>query len=340
MVASALLDVCRFNPTLGGTTDWTYSSAVTGYQSPAAAGVISGAQYSYRAENAALTEWEIGRGTYSAGVLTRTTVLFNSLGTTAKISFTVAPQVSIVLLAEDLQPNANVLINGDFRINQRAYVSAAALAAGIYGHDRWKGGASGGTYSFVGIGQTVTIAASKTLIQVVEDKNVAGGTYVLSWTGTALGRVGVNTATPAGTFVASPIILTSQLALTTMSVEFGNGASAGTLSNVKLEQGWMPTPFQQAPYADELNRCQRYFQIINPVTAIGYANGFYAITLPFPGTMRVAPTPTLSGFVYNTNSSGATVDTISATGCRFFVSVATLGNFDFNGGTIMLAAEL
>ncbi|MFB6449256.1 hypothetical protein [Bradyrhizobium tunisiense] len=102
---ASLVDVCRFNPTLGGTTDWTYSTAVTGYQSPTAAGVVNGATYNYRAESSDLSQWEVGFGTYNTGtgVLTRTTVLFNSVGTTAKISFSAAPQVAIVALAEDLR---------------------------------------------------------------------------------------------------------------------------------------------------------------------------------------------------------------------------------------------
>lgn len=101
---SAFLDVCRFTPTLGGTTNWTYSAAVTGYQSPAAAGAINGTQYSYRAESADLSQWEIGYGTYntSTNVLTRGTVLFNSLGTTAKVSFSTVPTVAIVALGEDI----------------------------------------------------------------------------------------------------------------------------------------------------------------------------------------------------------------------------------------------
>lgn len=98
------LDVCRFIPTAGGTTDWTYSSAVTGYQSPTAAGVVNGTTYSYRAESADLTQWEVGTGAYNTGtgVLARTAVLFNNLGTTAKINFASAPQVGIVGLAEDV----------------------------------------------------------------------------------------------------------------------------------------------------------------------------------------------------------------------------------------------
>src|SRR6185369_9491239 len=101
---ASFLDVCRFTPTAGGTTDWTYSSAVTGYQSPAAAGAVNGCLYRYRAESSDLTQWEVGHGTYttSGTVLARTTVLFNSSGTTSKINFSSAPQVAIVALAEDL----------------------------------------------------------------------------------------------------------------------------------------------------------------------------------------------------------------------------------------------
>jgi hypothetical protein len=99
---AAFLNVCRFNPTAGGTTDWTYSSAVNGYQSPAAANVVNGRLYKYRAESADLSQWELGEGVYNSGVLTRATVLFNSSGSTSKINFSTAPQVAIVALKEDL----------------------------------------------------------------------------------------------------------------------------------------------------------------------------------------------------------------------------------------------
>jgi hypothetical protein len=106
-MASSFIDVCRFNPTAGGTTDWTYSSAVQGYQSPSVAGAVNGATYSYRAESADLSQWEVGTGVYNSGtgVLTRAAVLFNSSGTTSKINFSAAPQVAVVALAEDLPSN-------------------------------------------------------------------------------------------------------------------------------------------------------------------------------------------------------------------------------------------
>src|SRR5689334_13621542 len=104
---AAFLDVCRFNPTAGGTSDWTYSSAVTGYQSPASANAVNGRIYKFRAESLDLSQWELAEGAYnsSSGAFARTTVLYNSAGTGtlqsgagARINFSTAPQVAIVAL--------------------------------------------------------------------------------------------------------------------------------------------------------------------------------------------------------------------------------------------------
>ena len=197
----------------------------------------------------------------------------------------------------------NALFNADFRINQRGYVSAATLASGAYGHDRFKAGASGGDYSFTQLNSStqVTIASGKSLIQVVEDKNVVGGSYVLSWTGTALARVGVNSATPSGTFVVSPLLITGQTAGTTMSVEF----NAGTLNTAQLELGTVATPFERRPIGLELALCQRYYTQ-SFASAIGVVPGDagalfvqlntsasaadFRLSIRFPVPMRSTPT--------------------------------------------------
>jgi hypothetical protein len=110
---AAFLDNCRFLPTAGGTTDFTYLSAVGGCQSPSAAGAVNGVKYKCRAESADLTQWEIFEGAYnsSTGTFPRTTVLYNSAatgitsgqsGAGAKVNFATVPQVAVIGIKEDL----------------------------------------------------------------------------------------------------------------------------------------------------------------------------------------------------------------------------------------------
>lgn len=211
----------------------------------------------------------------------------------------------------------NYIVNGGMQINQEGYVSAAVLAAGAYGHDQWKAGAAGGDYSFTQSKSvtTITIAAGKSLIQPIEDVRVTGGgSYVLAWTGTAQARAGVNTLTPAGSYAASPLLITGQTDGTVMSIEF----SSGTLSGVSLTEGSVAPPFQLPDYATELALCQRYYQKSYPLavrvgTPLGSgvhtvvwgigANSAYAFTIPF--TTRFRSTPTVT--VWDDNGNGGLV---------------------------------
>jgi len=204
----------------------------------------------------------------------------------------------------------NALFNADFRINQRGYVSAATLAAGAYGHDRFKAGASGGDYSFTQLNSStqVTIASGKSLIQVVEDRNVVGGSYVLSWTGTALARVGVDSATPSGTFVVSPILITGQTAGTTMSVEF----NAGTLNTAQLELGTVATPFERRPIGLELALCQRYYQLSDGFQGSGANTTSISGNINYIVPMRSSPTLGITGVAVITDISSADFTQLSA----------------------------
>jgi hypothetical protein len=138
----SFLNVCRFTAASSGTGNFVYSSAVTGYQSPAAAGAVNGATYRYRAESADLTQWEIGYGAYTTATTTlaRTVVLSNSLGTTAKINFTAAPQVAIVALAEDF--NSGVVTSiAELKALDTTKVTVATLTeAGRSGIFIWRTG--------------------------------------------------------------------------------------------------------------------------------------------------------------------------------------------------------
>jgi hypothetical protein len=201
------------------------------------------------------------------------------------------------------QPNHNLIINGGFTINQRAYGSAGTLAAGVYGHDRWKAGSGGGNYSFTQLASptTITVAANKTLIQVIEDVMVYGGTYILSWKGTCQARYAINSATPAGAYAASPITITGQTAGTTMSVEFGNGAASGTLGEVQLELSGVATPFDLRNYTVELALCQRYYW----TSAVWVPSSTaFPTSICSPVNMRANPTIAGGGAGWNLNQAG------------------------------------
>jgi hypothetical protein len=149
-----------------------------------------------------------------------------------------------------LIPNKNVIINGNFNINQRVVSGTVVLTAGSYGHDRWKAGASGCTYTFSTTNNITTLTISAgSLIQVVEGNNLVSDTYCLSFTGTAQGKIG------AGSYGASGIT-GSATGGTNLNIEF----NTGTLSLVQLEKNLAPTPFEHRFFNQELSLCQRYYQ--------------------------------------------------------------------------------
>lgn len=101
-MALKLLNSCAFTPTANGSGTWTVSAAITGYVTPATAGAVDGAVYSYRAENASKSEWEIGTGTYTASGTTFSRTPLASSNSNAAVSFTAAPNVYLVALADDI----------------------------------------------------------------------------------------------------------------------------------------------------------------------------------------------------------------------------------------------
>jgi hypothetical protein len=217
--------------------------------------------------------------------------------------------------------NPNLVINGNFTINQRAYASAANLASGAYGFDRWKSNFTNTTLTFTSApaGQEVTINSGGGLQQIVERANVPAGTYVLSFSGTATGRIYNSGATPPS-YAASPITFTAD-GLQNVVVEFTASGGTRTLSKVKLEAGSNPTSYTYSggTLAGELAASQRYY-FRTPATGTAYlATGMQnsltqsSFLVPFPMTMRVAPTSfDISGLSVTDNGSYTVAGTFSS----------------------------
>lgn len=211
----------------------------------------------------------------------------------------------------------NRIINGNLSINQRAVSGTVTLAAGVYGHDRWKAGAGGCTYTFAASlnGIMFTITAG-TLQQVIEGANLEGGTFKLSWVGTVTGRI------DAGAYGASGVVGTA-VAGTNQTVEFGTG----TLARVQYELGSVATSFEQRGIGVELLLCQRYFSSLSNINVTGYAGASSAISLQLtlPIVMRVVPTMTILGTVSYINASALTSDYLGTDTVRLRTTVTAVG---------------
>ena len=114
-MAVFLVDRVQETTAVTGTGSVTLLGAVTGFQAFSAVGNGNSTYYTI----VGTTEWEVGLGTYSTTgpTLTRDTVYSNSLGTTAKVSFSAGTKNIFVtaptaLLSKLLVPQALVISNG------------------------------------------------------------------------------------------------------------------------------------------------------------------------------------------------------------------------------------
>jgi hypothetical protein len=229
----------------------------------------------------------------------------------------------------------NRVIDGGFIINQRGYTSGTSLSSGSYGHDRWKGGGSGGTYTFTqgstGVNTTITITAGS-IQQVIEGCNMPeGGSYTLSWTGTAQGKIA------GGSYSSSPVTATGLTAGANCTIEF----NTGTVGSVQVEAGSTATSFDYRPYGTELALCQRYYWQSTPSTYSCYASGFAqtssvaTIYVAHPVSMRTNPTFTFNGsnsVIYLTGATLVSSINSSYTGL-------TSSRLDLNTASVLTAGQ-
>ena len=203
----------------------------------------------------------------------------------------------------------NRLINAQGLINQRGVSGTVTLTAGQYGHDRFKAGSSGCTYTFSTSNNVTTFTISAgSLIQVIEGLNLESGSHILSWTGTAQGRVA------GGTYGATGVTATV-VGGTNTTVEF----NTGTLSLPQLEKGSTATSFDYRPYGTELALCQRYFVKFGGNSADEYVTQYgmtYVATLNYansslPVTMRSSPTVSGSALRWFWQGGSATITSLA-----------------------------
>jgi hypothetical protein len=229
----------------------------------------------------------------------------------------------------------NILINGDFQLNQRVF-AGGTLAAGTYGFDRWKadtGGCSISVSSF-----TVTLA-SGTIVQIVEPALWGHASFASMQVTVSIDSPSADMTVTLGSATAT---ITSGTGRRSVTVTIGVGetgnlafklakATAGsvTFGRVKLEAGAAPTPWQARPSVEEIRLCQRYYQKSYPYgvapgggifagsTYVVATAGDVTVGFSFPSPMRAGPTFTTyapnSGTVGKIADAGAASTELTAT---------------------------
>jgi hypothetical protein len=159
-------------------------------------------------------------------------------------------------------PQGNLLINGDFFVNQRVF-AGGALSAGSYGYDRWGAYVGGASYS---VSNSVVTLASGTICQPIEAPQLSGKTVTVSVDSPSANltvTLGTSTVNVSGVIPAG-----AGRQSVTLAVPVGLGgdvqvrlsaASSVTFSRVKLELGTVATQWENRRPSVSLIECQRYW---------------------------------------------------------------------------------
>jgi len=204
----------------------------------------------------------------------------------------------------------NRIINGAFNINQRGVSGTVVLLAGQYGHDGFKAGPGGCTYTFAdsSAGYRIITIIAGTLMQIIRGKYIQSGQYILSWMGSSQAKI------DAGSFAFSPILNTA-FADVNKTIEWG----MGTLALAQFAPGSITTTFEFRD--DELQRCQRSYEVgstplESQLTAVG---NFGSCTIYFKVTKDAAVTFTK---VNGARAVGTPTITLSSDGAQLLAAGA------------------
>ena len=205
----------------------------------------------------------------------------------------------------------NLLINPEFRINQRETASPTATV-NAYNFDRWY---HDGTFLYQGI----------------ENVNLRNTTYSISWAGSATCSYSLNAAasTSQNSQSYTSVDNTGQIVINSLGSNHLWIRFSQAPAWAKVEQGTASTVFVSRDIVSEQNLCYRYYerQIAYPqVKGNQYdSNGWY-FTFTFRQFKRVSPTMSAS---------------ISQSWPRISTSIAlATSNSIIDGGWVAASAEL
>ncbi|MDH2077140.1 hypothetical protein [Pseudomonas atacamensis] len=190
-------------------------------------------------------------------------------------------------------PGKNLIINGDFQVNQRGYGGGGTATSGLYTYDRWQvvvaGQSAPSAPSTAGPGNTVTAPAGG-IMQPIEAGMISAGVYSLSWGGTATAII---TQDNNPLVQSLPVVKGGQVTLIANQVVRVQLRS-GTVGDVQLEVGPVSTSFERLHVGYVTQLCQRYFEIIEcAMLGYGLTNQLVGAAFGYKVRKRATPTATL-----------------------------------------------
>lgn len=200
--------------------------------------------------------------------------------------------------------NPNLLINPDFKINQRGKNTYDSQ----YSVDRWK--IYNALYNVSTKNLSNPNSSDGNFVQTFE--NPLNGTYTItvycsSVTGVAnftFGGENVIVDKEVGDLKKGNNIVTIKATnLNFIGVLVKSGASVN-IDYIKLEQGTVATPFVAPNPAEELIKCQRYYvKTVGELRAYTNAGTSFGVTVNLPTKMRTKPTININNiYSYNVSS--------------------------------------
>lgn len=209
--------------------------------------------------------------------------------------------------------NPNLLINPDFKINQRGKSTYSSTGAGAT-VDRWLGT---NAKTVVNSDNTVTVSSlSGTGYFTQHEENISYGKhtysiYVQAITGTvkAFYKSKNSKDIELGTLKQGLNTFTSvDDGFKSFFLSIASGSSV-TLKYVKIEQGSIATTFVAPSYAEELNKCYRFYQKIKPHFS-GYVAKFQTTYFPIP---IMAQTRTKGTIIVSDQQNSYNINEVSTT---------------------------
>lgn len=257
---------------------------------------------------------------------------------------------SVALPGSPWAAGTNLLANGDMTINQRGF-AGGALAAGVYGIDRWKAATGGANLALSGFTITLTSGA---IVQPVEPAlwglaSFAGLPLTLSVDDLTGGSLAVTIGSQSGTIAAGTgrrsVTLTPAVGDTGV-LQVGLSPSVGAVSfaRIKLERGPVATSWAARPLSVEQMLCRRYFlkqdgQVLIDAYQAAAAASRQSLSLPVP--MRATPSVTATvSLEINVQGTDRGVVAQSPERAYAYVTAQTLGRVRAAFDAIAFDAEL